>query len=31
MTRVGEQGLTYNRFDVTALCSPTCAATPDRA
>jgi arylsulfatase A-like enzyme/uncharacterized membrane protein len=26
MTRVGEQGLTYNRFHVTALCSPTRAA-----
>ena len=26
MTRVGEQGLTYNRFDVTAMCSPTRAA-----
>jgi len=27
MTRVGEQGLTYNRFHVTAMCSPTRAAT----
>ena len=26
MTRVGEQGLTYNRFHVTALCSPSRAA-----
>ena len=26
MTRVAEQGLTYNRFHVTALCSPTRAA-----
>ena len=26
MTRVGEQGLTYNSFHVTALCSPTRAA-----
>ena len=26
MTRVGEQGLSYNRFHVTALCSPTRAA-----
>ena len=26
MTRVGEQGLTYNRFHVTAVCSPTRAA-----
>ncbi len=26
MTRLGEQGLTYNRFHVTALCSPTRAA-----
>ncbi len=26
MTRVGEQGLTYNRFHVTALCSPCRAA-----
>ena len=26
MTRVGEQGLTYNRFHVTAMCSPTRAA-----
>ena len=27
MTRVQKQGLTYNRFHVTALCSPTRAAT----
>ena len=27
MTRVGERGLTYNRFHVTAMCSPTRAAT----
>ena len=27
MTRVGEKGLVYNRFHVTALCSPTRAAT----
>jgi hypothetical protein len=27
MTRVGESGLTYNRFHVTAMCSPTRAAT----
>ena len=26
MTRVGERGLTYNRFHVTAPCSPTRAA-----
>ena len=26
MTRVADQGLTYNRFHVTALCSPTRAA-----
>ena len=26
MTRVGDQGLTYNRFHVTALCSPSRAA-----
>ena len=26
MTRVGQQGLTYNRFHVTAMCSPTRAA-----
>ena len=26
MTRVGERGLTYNRFHVTAMCSPTRAA-----
>ena len=26
MTRVGEQGLTYNRFHLTALCSPSRAA-----
>ena len=26
MTRVGEEGLTYNRFHVTAVCSPTRAA-----
>ncbi|MGZ4248506.1 MAG: arylsulfatase [Solirubrobacteraceae bacterium] len=26
MTRVGQQGLSYNRFHVTALCSPTRAA-----
>ena len=31
MTRVGERGLTYNRFHVTAMCSPTRAATADRA
>lgn len=27
MTRVGDKGLTYNRFHVTAMCSPTRAAT----
>ena len=27
MTRVGEMGLSYNRFHVTAMCSPTRAAT----
>jgi arylsulfatase len=27
MTRIGQAGLTYNRFHVTALCSPTRAAT----
>jgi arylsulfatase len=27
MTRVGEMGLTYNRFHVTAMCAPTRAAT----
>ena len=27
MTRVGEKGLTYNRFHVTAMCAPTRAAT----
>ena len=26
MSRVAEQGLTYNRFHVTAICSPTRAA-----
>ncbi len=30
MTRVGEKGLTFNRFHVTAMCSPTRAATLDR-
>jgi len=31
MTRVGEQGLTYNRFDVTALLLADPRGHPDRA
>ena len=30
MTRIAEEGVRYNRFHVTALCSPTRAALADR-